>query len=249
MQKIDQTDSVTQRLLGVYDLSPYQSIEDKAEYVCILNPFQFYYQHYKAGHITEAAFHTLVQTNGRQLTDMLMMSDQPLVSVVRMLVGRKQAENNYVCIIDSNQNNTYEDDDMQDIPYAGSTSSETTQPTSVPIAIISDNGIQKKFIKIIPVLNGMAWPSISIQSFYVAKFAYKGIKYIVCAEIWGRLGVYILPDTPSFSAIPRHRLIPNFGKVSLGDDVFTLTYDPFGPSVSLTNADAANNTPIDISIE
>jgi thiol-disulfide isomerase/thioredoxin len=236
ISSLDKEDKTTQKLLKDYNTDNIQGLEDKQEFAYIINKFQFYYQAFKNGDISKEYFYDQANTYQWSLEDSIYLSKTSLKNVIRILTGRKNGDNeNYICIVDANQNGTYEDDVIRHIPKIRSVLEENISPIAVEVDFYKSGSIRQHTINIMPSFGYQGNLGISFFSFYLSRIKYKGQRFIICSDFLEQQSVYIIPDMPYFSQIPRSRHISDTGKVVLLKDTLNVSYNKHNNTVILTD--------------
>ncbi len=247
ISSVDKEDQTTQKLLKNYNTQNIQGLEDKQEFAYILNRFQFYYQAFKNGDISKEDFYDQANKYQWNLEDSIYLSKTPLKNVIRILVGKRPEDNeNYLCIVDANQNGTYEDDVIRYIPKIKSVLGENIQPIAVEVDFYINGSARRSTIKTMLSFGYQGNLGISFYSFYLSRIRYKGQRFIICSDFLDRQSVYILPDMPYFTQIPRSRRIFGIGKVVLLQDTLNVVYSKYKNTINLTDV---HGDPVKIEIE
>ncbi|PUV25116.1 TlpA family protein disulfide reductase [Sphingobacterium athyrii] len=236
ISSLDKEDKTTQKLLKDYNTDNIQGLEGKQEFAYIINKFQFYYQAFKNGDISKEYFYDQANKYQWSLEDSIYLSKIPLKNVIRILTGKKGGDNeSYICIVDANQNGTYEDDVIRYIPKIRSVVEENISPIAVEVDFYRSGSIRQHTINIIPSFGYQGNLGISFFSFYLSRIKYKGQRFIICSDFLDRESVYIIPDMPYFSQIPRSRRISDTGKVVLLNDTLNVSYNKYNNTIILTD--------------
>lgn len=232
LQLINNADSLVQKLIGQYETGHYHDLEDIKEYYYIVDEYQFYYQNYRTGRVSKPLFQKWIKENGWEIKDTLYLCSKPMSLVVRVLVGKKKNDGTYYYMVDREQNGTYDDDVLIPVLAKASNVNKGAEPSPVLLDFLSGGTLTEEPIHIeLFFMNDRV--SISFRTFLFARFSYRGVPYVICKDLLFANDVYLLPDVPYFSAIPRDLAIHDSEDVKIGEDAFKIFFQRWNTHITL----------------
>lgn len=233
MSKVKDADTLHQKMLGVYDVDSYDELEQLEEYYFIINRSQFYFQNYKAGKISKHAFSELMQEHDLKLQDTSKLSPVSINIAIRILLGKKKGVDEHVFIVDANQNGSYGDDMSQIVPSITAINNGTVKPVPLSMDFLNENMISHEKVNFVCYIS-KDYFFLSLHSLQLARFSIDNSPYIACKDLIWQDEVYILPDKPYFTNIPRTRGVQNGESIILKGQQFNVAFMKQSLSLNLT---------------
>lgn len=241
ISKLKDADTLTKELLPIYDIGVYNDFEDIEEYFYIVNRQQLYFQNYKNGKLSKSVFIRLMEESNWKLQDTLKLSPTPMKTVLRLLVAKRIGTDDNILIIDANQNGTYGDDVAQIAPSRSAISSGSAKPIPVSIDFRAENGISTEKVNIACFVDrGMVF--LSFRTYQFARFLLDNAPYIVCKDLLFQNHVYIVPDEPYFSSIPKSKALQDGESIELDGHIFSVSYTPLDMNINLISKESNGNS-------
>jgi len=177
-------------------------------YYYLLDPFQFYYQNYRAGIYSKTFFLDQVGQYKWPLADTTSLSAKPVKCGIFVMAGYS-ADNELVYIADANNNGDLGDDVLRpaakrfmnnraaaaipiDVEFS---SGKLIKKEKLSVVIINDNDSQKEKTQT-RILFGF-------PEFRYASFTYNGESYFICTDMpLGTPSISVIPDRPVFDRVP-----------------------------------------------
>ncbi len=219
-----------------------ENLSDVKEYHYIFNGLQFYYQSYKAGKISRAAFLQLAETKHWELADTAGLSPIPLKSGIVVIAGRNEY-GEAVYLADVNQNADFSDDVVKPLLNAFE-----ARHTSIPVSVeyqASDTIIQEELLMSIGLQSAgdNFMLTTSFPEFRYSKFTFNDQTYVLCtgSYAFSKPTIAVFPDRPYFEALGRDKMVEIGEFVDLDGYLFTFSgYRDNGREITLSGEFAAN---------
>jgi thiol-disulfide isomerase/thioredoxin len=179
-----------------------------------MNRSQFYYQNYRNGFISRAAFLTEFKKQNWILGDTCKLSSQFVKNFISVAVGFDRFhEPKYV--IDANGNNDFSDDELYTL-HKSLFSKEAENSKRVTVEYFDGKNVMQENILCAVTLGYSSTKdkisvSFSFPQFRYAKVSFGGETFFICTDqcVYNNL-IFILPDKPNFQPLSRDKAIkPN----------------------------------------